>query len=342
MALRKGATEGIQAPHVPMTTTLHKPHPVPLPPRLARRRGADEVTSGTLTVTVAPDATCGFNGDGDPVWVCSGGRPCTWEAGEINRFWCGWARLITTCYDSTAYLDPAICNSECRANTRNAGCYVASQPICVELRLGDGILSYGCNTAAIDENFDSTPYMKPRNFNTVVFVDGFSETQWASDLEITTTGATTKSVLTITTLSATEESSYPTETSTFATSSPGRGPNVGPIVGGVVGGLAVIGLLVMGIFGLMLLRRRRDSAATPSELNSGLAPQPEIRSELPDKTQFVGSPTQAGAYGVSTGYPNGPLTSPPPQEAPSPGPVWSYELDGRETDHHHGSMHEMG
>lgn len=120
MTLVKDAREAAQALHIPVATAV----PAPIPRGLARRDAAADaaaVTSGTLTVTVAPDATCGFNGDGDPVWVCPQGRPCTWESGEINRFWCGWSRLITTCYDSTAYYDSAICNSDCRANSRNAG-----------------------------------------------------------------------------------------------------------------------------------------------------------------------------------------------------------------------------
>uniref|UniRef100_A0A0D2XEZ9 Uncharacterized protein n=1 Tax=Fusarium oxysporum (strain Fo5176) TaxID=660025 RepID=A0A0D2XEZ9_FUSOF len=106
-----------------MTTDLHKPDPVPRSRRLARKRDVDELsqlTSGTLTVTVAPDPTCGFTNNDEAVWVCPGGRPCTWEKGQINRFWCAWQQIYTTCLDSTAIFDPAICNSECRTNTRNA------------------------------------------------------------------------------------------------------------------------------------------------------------------------------------------------------------------------------
>ncbi|EMT64371.1 hypothetical protein FOC4_g10010869 [Fusarium odoratissimum] len=286
-----------------MATDLHKPDPVPRPRRLARKRDVDELsqlTSGTLTVTVAPDPTCGFTNNDEAVWVCPGGRPCTWEKGQINRFWCAWQQIYTTCLDSTAIFDPAICNSECRTNTRNAiaGCPSSEKPFCVTLELGNGIFSYGMTASA-----------------------------------------------------TVEASSSSTQISTSATSIPGDSPNVGVIVGGVVGGLGVIGLVALGLFGLILLRRRRGNMAAPSEYTPGLAQQPHSPSKVTSNTQFV--ETQAGAYDVSTHsyaapvQSNGPTpqlspsTSSPLNKAPSPGTLYSYELDEARTDHHRGSMYEM-
>ncbi|TVY80035.1 hypothetical protein Focb16_v008376 [Fusarium oxysporum f. sp. cubense] len=298
-----------------MTTDLHKPDPVPRPHRLARKRDVDELsqlTSGTLTVTVAPDPTCGFTNNDEAVWVCPGGRPCTWEKGQINRFWCAWQQIYTTCLDSTAIFDPAICNSECRTNTRNA---IA-----------------GC---------------------TVVFVDGVSETQWITDGPAPSKMETTptQSGSSMTASATVEASSSSTQISTSATSIPRDSPNVGAIVGGVVGGLGVIGLVALGLFGLILLRRRRGNMAAPSEHTPGLAQQPQSPSKVTSNTQFV--ETQAGAYDVSTHsyaapvQSNGPTpqlspsTSSPLNKAPSPGTLYNYELDEARTDHHRGSMYEM-
>ncbi|KAJ4044317.1 hypothetical protein NW756_004649 [Fusarium oxysporum] len=343
-----------------MTTDLHKPDPVPRPRRLARKRDVDELsqlTSGTLTVTVAPDPTCGFTNNDEAVWVCPGGRPCTWEKGQINRFWCAWQQIYTTCLDSTAIFDPAICNSECRTNTRNAiaGCPSSEKPFCVTLELGNGIFSYGCNTISVDERFefDSTSFRQSRNFSTVVFVDGVSETQWITDGPAPSKMETTptQSGSSMTASATVEASSSSTQISTSATSIPGDSPNVGAIVGGVVGGLGVIGLVALGLFGLILLRRRRGNMVAPSEHTPGLAQQPHSPSKVTSNTQFV--ETQAGAYDVSTHsyaapvQSNGPTpqlspsTSSPLNKAPSPGTLYNYELDEARTDHHRGSMYEM-
>lgn len=224
--------------------------------------------------------------------------------------------------------------------------WVASQPNCIELELGNGILSFGCNSEAPNESLDSTRYNKPRDFNTVVFVDGVQKTQWASNLETTTTEGPT------TTHSNPEETS---STSSSAISLPKPGPNIGAIVGGVVGGLAFIGLILLGFLMLMVLRRRKSNAAAQPQLNTGPAPHPETPGLL-DKTQW--SPNQTVAY---TGY-SGPQyytvpvqenmpspglsspISPTIHEAPSPstGTGWSAELDNRKADHHRGTMHEIG
>ncbi|KAM0198414.1 hypothetical protein ACHAPI_003937 [Fusarium lateritium] len=129
-----------------------------------------------------------------------------------------------------------------------------------------------------------------------------------------------------------------TEESTTATSSPGNGPNIGAIVGGVLGRLAIIGLIFLGVFGLMILHRRKNNAANHYELNTGLAPQPDTPG-LADKTRW--SPVQAGSYtdNLSPGFTR--ATSPTLHEAPTRVAAWSAELDNRRADHHRGTMQEM-
>lgn len=90
--------------------------------RLEVRRSASglvDVRSGTLTVTVAPDATCAYDDLDDPVLVCDGGRPCTWEQSIHARVFCGWANLRTSCLDSVEYFDTKYCDDECRSDTLN-------------------------------------------------------------------------------------------------------------------------------------------------------------------------------------------------------------------------------
>ena len=87
--------------------------------RLEVRQAASdfsELRSGTLTITVAPDATCGYDDLDDPALVCEGGRRCTWELAQHARVFCGWTSLRKTCLDSSAYFNTKLCDSKCRTN----------------------------------------------------------------------------------------------------------------------------------------------------------------------------------------------------------------------------------
>jgi hypothetical protein len=64
----------------------------------------EDLISGTLTLTIAPDETCGFYGNGPTYYAC-GGSACTWESGTINRMFCGWDNLETACFDKTDTCD---------------------------------------------------------------------------------------------------------------------------------------------------------------------------------------------------------------------------------------------
>ncbi|KAF5268219.1 hypothetical protein FOXYS1_873 [Fusarium oxysporum] len=132
-----------------MTTDLHKPDPVPQSPaqKLARRDDIEKLISGTLTLTVAPDPTCGYGAFGQN-WLCPLGGRCVWESGEINRAWCESGRPpATTCFDSTDYYDPAKCNIECQNNVYNVYCGSAAAPLCGTFAFSDGVLAYGCISA---------------------------------------------------------------------------------------------------------------------------------------------------------------------------------------------------
>ncbi|KAI8725661.1 hypothetical protein NCS52_00137700 [Fusarium sp. LHS14.1] len=194
--------------------------------RLEVRQAASdfaEVFSGTLTITVAPDATCGFDSLGDPALVCEPDRSCTWERERHARVFCGWASFRSTCLDSSAYFDTKVCGTECRTNKLTHSCTSSKAPYCVRVRLGNGIIHYTCDSIATTRStITSTRSLDKRKFSTVVLVDG-----------------------------------TPVE-------SPGPGPDppVGAIVGGVVGGVAVIGLIVLGGFGLRILGRRRSGNQT--------------------------------------------------------------------------------
>ena len=105
-------------------------------------------------------------------------------------------------------------------------------PYCLRLRFGSGIIAYTCHSTIVssDVEFKTTQSFEEREFSTVVLVDG-----------------------------------KPVETISGPTDGPDPGPPVGAIVGGVVGGVGAIGLIVLGVFGLRILGRRRSgNQATPS------------------------------------------------------------------------------
>ncbi|EWZ46241.1 uncharacterized protein FOBCDRAFT_314980 [Fusarium oxysporum Fo47] len=328
-----------------MTTDLHKPDPVPQSPaqKLARRDDIEKLISGTLTLTVAPDPTCGYGAFGQN-WLCPLGGRCVWESGEINRAWCESGRPpATTCFDSTDYYDPAKCNIECQNNVYNVYCGSAAAPLCGTFAFSDGVLAYGCSISAFTILYDSITSLYPRELDTVVVVDGHQVTGGSMNSNL---------AITITKLVSATKTSLPIATSVpGSTSSSHRsGTNVGAIVGGIVGGLAVI---VIAVIGFMFLRRRRGRRENGSGLDSGSSPQPQFIPNAPDMAQaghqYDTVPVQSSP---APPYPKSPLveaaspSSPHATsllvEAPSPNTVWSHELDNGRTGHHRGSIQEMG
>lgn len=98
---------------------FHHTQPAPADLELRRRQLDSDITSGTISITVAPDETCGFDqfGDTDSAWICKSSRHCSWESGRLNLVFCGLQNLITTCQDSTFAIDTDLCDNACQSNT---------------------------------------------------------------------------------------------------------------------------------------------------------------------------------------------------------------------------------
>lgn len=69
-----------------------------------------------LTITVAPDSTCGFITGGYRPMTCINGRACSWESGKLNAIFCGLQKIYTTCLNRDDALDPDICGDSCKSN----------------------------------------------------------------------------------------------------------------------------------------------------------------------------------------------------------------------------------
>lgn len=77
-----------------------------------QRRENTHLTAGTITITVAPDPTCGFDVRHEVV-TCPISKRCSWESGQINNVFCDLRYIKTTCLDSTDALDPDRCDLDC-------------------------------------------------------------------------------------------------------------------------------------------------------------------------------------------------------------------------------------
>ncbi|KAI3587292.1 hypothetical protein IWW34DRAFT_875175 [Fusarium oxysporum f. sp. albedinis] len=291
-----------------MTTDLHKPDPVPQPPaqKLARRDDIEKLISGTLTLTVAPDPTCGYGAFGQD-WLCPLGGRCVWESGEINRAWCESGRPpATTCFDSTDYYDPAKCNIGCQNNVYNVYCGSAAAPLCGTFAFSDGVLAYGCSISAFTILYDISA---------------------------------TKTSLPIAT-------SVPESTSSSHRSGTNVGAIVGGIVGGLaVIVIAIIGFMFLRRRrGRRENGSGLDSGSSPQPQFIPNVPDMAQAGHQYDTVPVQSSP--APPYPKSPLVEAASPSSPHPTslfvEAPSPDTVWSHELDNGRTGHHLGSIQEMG
>lgn len=93
----------------------------PLQRHELHRRQALVASPIDLTVTNAPDATCGYLSAevGVPI-TCTNGDQCAWallqkDSGVIR---CG-TEIKVKCYESSKAVDPTLCNDVCQSDTMN-------------------------------------------------------------------------------------------------------------------------------------------------------------------------------------------------------------------------------
>ncbi|KAJ4229149.1 hypothetical protein NW759_003872 [Fusarium solani] len=296
---------------------------------LRRRQYDDNLTTGTITVTVAPDETCGFD-DQAYRYTCLPSTSCSWELDSIADVFCDFEEILTTCLDRIDATDTDICDDDCSWDDYILKCTESSSPYCAEWHFG-GITAWVCSDFRTSETIYSTNDGQPREFKTVVFVDGTPSMTWVDAMFTPTTESTAtdpSETFETTTTTTTEELS---ETKTAPPPPPPPGLNVGAVVGGVVGGLAVISLTILGILYILRRNRRRDQS------HSSL-PESTAHSSVPD-TKVVGSPTITQPYSPRTISP-----IQPQNDATLPQTVYFNHdaLEAATSDHLSASTHELG
>ncbi|RSL54323.1 hypothetical protein CEP54_009914 [Fusarium duplospermum] len=194
-----------------------------------------ELLSDTVTITVAPDPTCGFDENGYDL-TCYGSTRCSWEADTISAVFCGLEDITTSCFDRSEATDTDICDSDCISNTiYNKFCTYSDEPYCQPIQLGVGMTTWECGSSSLKRYYTSSRSKVTRYFGTIVLVDRVPITTWVNIYiapdDLPSIPPTIPPLGGVATAQPTEDPPPP------------GGVNIGAIVGGVVGGVAVIGLL---------------------------------------------------------------------------------------------------
>ncbi|KAM6516466.1 hypothetical protein FALCPG4_014649 [Fusarium falciforme] len=223
--------------------------------------------------------------------------------------------------------DTDICDDDCSSDDYTLKCTESSSPYCAEWYF-EGITAWVCSDFQTSETIYSTYDGEPREFTTIVFVDGTPSEAWVNPIFTPITDSAiadpSETFETITT-------EDPRETEPAPPPPPPPGLNVGAVVGGVVGGLAVISLTILGILYILRRNRRRDQS-------HGSLPESTTHSSVPD-TKVAGSPTITQPYTPRTMSPIQPQNDAAlPQTA-----YFNHDaVEAATSDHLSASTHEFG
>ena len=121
-AMETGHARGMPAASMPMITADPMDF-LDQVEELRRRQlhARQEVSSAIdLTITVAPDATCGYlSGEFEVPITCTNGDDCAWaqigdKVGEAGVMRCG-TELRATCFESSKAVDTELCDDICQS-----------------------------------------------------------------------------------------------------------------------------------------------------------------------------------------------------------------------------------
>ncbi|KAF4337359.1 hypothetical protein FBEOM_8743 [Fusarium beomiforme] len=288
----------------------------------------DEVaTTETLSITVAPDNTCGFYTPNTSFFfTCTVGVKCMYENDKYNVAFCGESDFKTACMNSADALNPDKCGVDCRRNTNIQKCTADTKTECYTIYFPNNIEKYPCHTQS--------------GFSSMVFPDG------VSGFEQSTLGVNVFPALATTEVSSTAESSTDASAKTTSAASTttvtGAPQNdqgdenkdggesstpVGAIAGGVVGGVAVLVAVGLIIFFIRRRDNKQKQAAQPL-----MSDQAHTQPQMPYQQQYM-NPYQDWHSG-----------SPPAQgwhHTPSP-PIPGAPALVEAPDSNAAQIHEMG
>ncbi|WZH43242.1 uncharacterized protein QYS62_004244 [Fusarium acuminatum] len=305
------------------TNAIDVPPQAPEPTSPARIRAlrslyerADGSITETLSITVAPDNTCGFYTPSTAIsFTCASGMKCMWENDKYNIAFCGERDFQTACMNSVDALNTDKCDEDCRRNTNIRKCTANTMTECFTVYFPYKIQKFPCHTAS-----GYTHMIFPSGFDTyeksslqvAIFpaaatsvIDGASSTEGPSSKAT----AQSKTARPTTTVTSVPQGEADEDSDTGG----GKKSNVGAIVGGVVGGVAVIAGVGLAIF-FILRRDRKKKQAPQAQMVDQTHTQPQTPYGMAPQQQ------QQQMQMHPQAYQDWPPASPPPgwQQSPSP------------------------
>ncbi|KAH7193884.1 uncharacterized protein B0J16DRAFT_412445 [Fusarium flagelliforme] len=319
-----------------------------------KARRAAATSAVTLTLTIAPDETCGYlsGSVGVPI-TCENKALCTWEQDSLNVIACSTDHYLQ-CIESKTAVDPNLCNDVCQSDTWNLRCTDSDAPYCRTYLYPNGVVDYRCASTSVSA-FQRVEHTFKGDDS-----PGFTTTTISDVPTMTVPSAVTRSSFNNDPTTTTD---YPdTTSSTEVPDSPPKPVPVGAIVGGVVGGVAVLGLIAIGT--IIALRRRKAKPTVDATIsyqpNAIHEPAPMVQKPQPGPPHqqvfqapvydpsMASSPVQTNHHmSMASGSvsPTGPASPTGWNQYPSPAPVGSpapaYEVAGPEA-REAPSIHELG
>ncbi|KAM0540717.1 hypothetical protein ACHAPJ_013533 [Fusarium lateritium] len=265
---------------------------------------AENPTTEALSITVAPDASCGFyTPNTEYHFTCSPGTRCMWENDKYNLAFCGEKDFKTACMNKNDATDPEKCDEDCRRNSNIQFCTADTKTECFTMYFPKNIKKYPCHTVPGSSSVNLPAGIESYDTSTLDVAIFRAAATTASD-EASSTEATTEATSVKTARETTTVTSVPQSDGDNDEGNGGKQKNnIGAIVGGVVGGVAVLVGVGLAIF---FIRRRDnkkkqthpqpqmvDQASTQPQMPYGMAPQQQYMAPY-QEWQQAGSPPPQG------------------------------------------------
>ncbi|KAK4455634.1 DUF1620 domain-containing protein [Podospora aff. communis PSN243] len=300
VALSAAAVRALVHPEPRATDTIAIPldaqSPAPTTPP-ALHKFLKRQSGNGQTVLVAPDNTCGYvSAQSGAAYTCVDKTAlCVFitASGSGAAGCCGVADcgFRVACLDYDQISSSSLCDAECSTDTFTEKCTNPAARFCGTVVFPNRATDYFCNSLSISTAMSADTTYSGQT--------GRSLVQTVLTDEISTT------LRPLTTVTATATVTPPSQPSSSSTP-------VGAIVGGVVGGLAVIALVVLGIF---LMRRRSKTKFSPVPMQ----PPASETTQHPFSPGFGPGAGKPGHASVMSAY-----SAAPPYGTPTPPPGSGY------------------
>ncbi|KAI7765614.1 hypothetical protein LZL87_014001 [Fusarium oxysporum] len=262
---------------------------IPLPLHVVKRQITSS-SDGVLTVTIAPDETCGWlsGRPGVPI-TCENRQPCMWMksialiCGPLNDYnkW----EYHLMCYEREEALNTDICNDLC-VSGHTLRCTEESAAYCRTYDYPDGVQDYRCvSTPETRASSVFFTYKNQKNAGLVTATYNNADSQAVSTEFVSSTTSASSS-------NAAPSSSSPGPPSPSPPSSSRN--NIGAIIGAAIGGFVALSLVSLAIF-RFVRRSKKDGApqVAPMEQTQLNGTPPYLNARKPDPGPGPGSSVQS-------------------------------------------------